>query len=121
MRAETSTWLQMADEDLAAARVLLEAALLRSTVFHLHLSAEKTLKALVWEVTGVQPPFTHSLVRLGALANIVSAEPYAEILANLSLQIGARYEEQPIYTEQFCRGLLSQTVEVTQWLRQTLT
>ncbi len=63
---ETIAWLDKADEDLRAARVLAEAhePLLESAVFHCQQAAEKALKAfLVWH--DVLFRRTHSLEEIG--------------------------------------------------------
>lgn len=66
-------WLRMADEDLAALGLALDAQQALGTVaFHAQQAAEKTLKAyLIWR--GADFPFTHSLPRLLELCRVHDA------------------------------------------------
>src|SRR4051794_38837535 len=123
MRDETSTWLSMADEDWAAARVLLDAGLRRSTVFHVHLTVEKTLKALVWEATGAQPPKIHHLMILARLAGLDLPPLVDGFLGTLNREgIEARYAQTPApYPIEFCERMMTTAGEVLPWLRQRVT
>src|SRR5262245_8021887 len=123
MRPETATWLAMADEDWAAAHVLLRARLYRSTVFHIHLAMEKTLKACVWEASGTRPPETHFLTRLAALAGVTLTDQRGDFLDTLSpLGVIARYAEtSTTYSRVACLRLMRDAEDLGLWLRQDLT
>src|SRR5512146_978228 len=96
MRDLTAQWLASADEDWAGARMLLDANLRRSCVFHVHLAVEKTPKALVVEVTGRQPPLTHRLEHLARLTGLDFPPRVLAILVNLSPQsVISRYDLSP--------------------------
>jgi HEPN domain-containing protein len=57
---EPALWLQLADEDLAMARLALAQRIYRQTCFHAQQAAEKALKALLLTRHGTYPR-THSL------------------------------------------------------------
>jgi HEPN domain-containing protein len=64
MKPAVSRWLELAEIDLKAARVLLKEAGLTGVVcFHAQQSVEKFLKALV-ESKGLNPPKSHDLILL---------------------------------------------------------
>jgi len=58
--SEPALWLQLADEDLAMARLALDQGIYRQTCFHAQQAAEKALKALLLVRQGTYPR-THSL------------------------------------------------------------
>ncbi len=76
MREESTNLLIQSDEDLATARVLLDAGRYYASVFFGQQAAEKALKAMYQEVKR-RPIFTHDLVRiaedLGAPPEVVEA------------------------------------------------
>jgi len=68
---EPALWLQLADEDLAMARLALDQGIYRQTCFHAQQAAEKALKALLLVRRGTYPR-THSLEDLLAFDTPVS-------------------------------------------------
>jgi len=52
---EPALWLQLADEDLAMARLALAQRIYRQTCFHAQQAAEKALKALLLTRHGTYP------------------------------------------------------------------
>jgi HEPN domain-containing protein len=114
----------MADEDRAAARTLLRTRRRSSAVFHMHLAVEKTLKALICEISGPDAtPNSHDLPRLLTLANVAPPPSLLSLLARLSpYGVRARYEKTDEgYTDVLCRELLSGAEGAMAWLRQKLT
>ena len=64
MKSAVSRWLELAEIDLKAARVLLKEGDLTGVVcFHAQQSVEKSLKALI-ESKGLNPPKSHDLILL---------------------------------------------------------
>ena len=64
MKSAVSRWLELAEIDLKAARVLLKEGGLTGVVcFHAQQSVEKSLKALI-ESKGLNPPKSHDLILL---------------------------------------------------------
>jgi HEPN domain-containing protein len=64
MKPAVSRWLELAEIDLKAARVLLKEGDLTGVVcFHAQQSVEKCLKALI-ESKGLNPPKSHDLILL---------------------------------------------------------
>ena len=64
MKPAVSRWLELAEIDLKAARVLLKEGDLTGVVcFHAQQSVEKSLKALI-ESKGLNPPKSHDLILL---------------------------------------------------------
>jgi HEPN domain-containing protein len=121
MRTETAVWLLMADEDWAAARVVLDADLRRSAVFHVHLAVEKTLKALIWEETGTRPPYWHGLIELAGLLSLEMPFQVRVVLENLRNGYEARYAESDRqYSRRVCDEMMTATNETLRWLKQTL-
>jgi HEPN domain-containing protein len=70
VEAQAEFWKSGSDEDMAAARCLLEGGHWRQALFLAHLSLEKLLKAHVARHTKDVPPRTHDLVRLAELAGL---------------------------------------------------
>ena len=46
MKPETADWVEVAESDLRAARIVLDEGLLQQTVFHCQQTVEKLLKAI---------------------------------------------------------------------------
>jgi len=67
MKKGTKVWLDFADRDLQAARLLVDSEYVSSVVlFHAQQCVEKCLKALL-EENGVLVPHIHSVVKLNSL------------------------------------------------------
>lgn len=111
-----------AEYDLETAQKMLEAGRYVYVVFMCHLAVEKTLKALVCEVTGAPHPRTHNLLRLSSLAEI-EAEPSDAEFMDLLVHacVAARYPDLAQmavrYSEQAARDSLERTGALIVWLR----
>ncbi len=94
MRKDVEEFLKSAEEDLSAAKELLETKKYRITVFHCHQAVEKCLKAYLLEKSG-KYLFTHSIYELIELATELDAD--FEYLFDINAQAleeyytGARY------------------------------
>jgi HEPN domain-containing protein len=75
MNKGTKEWLDFADRDLEAARILVEYEYVSNAVlFHCQQCVEKCLKALL-EEKGIPVPHTHNVVKLHSLLKENSPEP----------------------------------------------
>jgi HEPN domain-containing protein len=73
-------WREGAEEDLAAAYILLEKDRRRHGLFFAHLAVEKPLKALVCRQTQATPPRAHNLLQLARLAQLSLTEEQGKVL-----------------------------------------
>jgi HEPN domain-containing protein len=80
---EPALWLQLADEDLAMARLALEQGIYRQTCFHAQQAVEKALKALLLARQGTYPK-THSLEDLLAFDSSGELSEWEEPCRRLS-------------------------------------
>ena len=67
-------WLELADDDMSVAKVLLDSKKFLHSGFFCHLIAEKALKAVIASVTSEVPPKTHDLSRLAERGGIFDNE-----------------------------------------------
>ena len=120
-------WLDLANEDISVAQVLLNGGKLLYSGFMCHLAVEKALKAII-ENSGETPQKTHNLIRLAELGGILvsMSGEQTELLDILNpLHIEARYPaykqeiENVLSTEQ-CTTLIQQAKEMIQWIEQQL-
>ncbi|MBE3100198.1 MAG: HEPN domain-containing protein, partial [Planctomycetes bacterium] len=77
-------WQKGAEEDWAAATVLVERGHVRHGLFFAHLALEKALKAHVCRRTGDLAPRTHNLVRLAGLAGTEPSSEQLDVLADIN-------------------------------------
>ena len=83
-------WLELCNDDLKAAKAMLESKNFLWTGFICHLIAEKALKAAIANVVNDVPPKTHDLPKLADKADIYGDMPenYKSLLNKLTpLQI----------------------------------
>ena len=102
-------WLDLADDDIPVAKILLNEKKCLHAGFFCHLIAEKALKAMVASVTSEIPPKIHDLAKLAELGGIFDdlTEQQHNLLKDLSpLQIEARYPE---YKERIAKKLTPET------------
>jgi HEPN domain-containing protein len=121
-------WLDSADEDLAAAKLLLDGKKYLHAGFFFHLIAEKSLKAVVASVTSKIPPRTHDLIKLAEYSSVFDSltDPQLSLLEELTpLNIEARYPEHKeriakIMTREKSISLLTETEGFLCWIKQRL-
>ena len=122
VKPETREWVDQAEQELAAASVLVERLLLPQAVFHTHLAVEKTLKALWTETqdSGL-PPRTHDLMALQNELGLELSE-WHMYLGWLSEQaVASRYANPSTYTVSEVEDSLVKAKELCALLRQRLT
>lgn len=116
-------WSSSGEEDLAAAKSLMEKGHFRHSLFFAHLAVEKMLKAHVTKRTGDIPPRMHNLVRLAELAFPKLDGERRELLHELGVyQLEGRYPDSEqirldsgIATEEILRA-----EEMLEWLKKQL-
>jgi HEPN domain-containing protein len=87
-------WRDGAEEDMAAARSLVDTGHRRQALFFAHLALEKMLKAHITKVTEDIPPRTHDLLRLAELAAIPVGDQQKQFLARFQEHcLGGRYPD----------------------------
>lgn len=87
-------WRDRAKDDRITARALLEAKRYSASLFFVHLSIEKILKALVIGKTGKAAPFTHDLLSLAEATKIELSEDQKKLLREINtFNIAARYDD----------------------------
>lgn len=87
-------WHDRAKDDRITARALLEAKRYSASLFFVHLSTEKILKALVIGKTGKAAPFTHDLLSLAEATKIELSEDQKKLLREINtFNIAARYDD----------------------------
>src|SRR3989304_5867195 len=91
MKPETADWVEVAESDLRAARIVLDEGLLQQTVFHCQQSVEKLLKAIWTERHGSGThPRTHNLVKLAKRLRLDVPPQWRTLLVDLTDKIFPR-------------------------------
>lgn len=126
MRKEVQNWLDSARYDLETAGHLFCAGSYIYTVFMCHLALEKVLKAKVEEITGAEPPKTHDLEYLMALAAISLDDDMEDFVLELSnLSVITRYPRDfqmmlRDFSRERAKATLSKATEAFQWIEKTI-
>lgn len=118
-------WLDLAEYDMATARLMLTCGHLLYVGFMCHQVVEKGLKAVYVLVAQATPPFIHALVKLAKLAHVYDAlRPEEQALLDLlePLNIEARYPSQKkavmqSLTPERCRVLITDTEQLLLWIK----
>lgn len=121
-------WLELCDDDLKAARAMLDSNNFLWMAFICHLIAEKALKAVIAGVTSEVPPKTHNLNKLAEIGDILNdmSESQQDLLEELTpLNIEARYPEykekiKALLSLEYCTNLLAKTEEFLCWIKLKL-
>ena len=119
-------WLELADDDLLTAKVLLRGGRFLHCGYFCHQAVEKALKSAIAKKTGRVPPRIHELPRLGKIGGVWDAlsEAQKSAVDNLvPLQLEGRY---PAYKEQltkalspdFCARLVKDTEALLCWTKR---
>jgi len=116
-------WRVSSDEDIAAAKSLLEKGHLRHCLFFAHLAIEKMLKAHVTGRTKDVPPRIHNLIRLAEIASIKLDPQQEQFLREFGVyQLEGRYpdSEQVLLNVSIARMEISNATEILEWLKKQL-
>jgi HEPN domain-containing protein len=128
MSSKVDYWLELCDEDLITAKILLQSKRLLHMGFYCHMIAEKALKAIVADKTSKLPPRIHDLEKLAIHGGIIDdlSERQIKLLEDLTpLQIEARYPEykaqiSATLTLKKCNCFLTETEEFLEWIKKRL-
>lgn len=71
MRAQSSVWIGIAEDDLEAAENCMQGKQYLWAMFMCQQSVEKAIKAVYFENTGLTPPKKHDLISLAGAASIL--------------------------------------------------
>ena len=128
MSDKVEYWLDLADEDVSVAELLLNGKKFLQAGFFCHLIAEKALKALIASVTTKIPPKTHDLTKLAELGQILNvlSEDQLNLLDELNpLNIEARYPDYKAGISKILNGkktaeIFSEAREFLSWIKKRL-
>ena len=121
-------WINLANEDLSVAELLITGHKYLQAGFFCHLIIEKALKAAIANSSDEIPPKTHDLIKLaqrGGIYDILS-EDQKDLLDELTpLNIEARYPSykeniSKILTTEKTKLLFKKTEELLCWIKQQL-
>ena len=121
-------WLNLADEDVSVAELLLSGKKNLQAGFFCHLIAEKALKAIVANFTNAIPPKTHDLTKLAEQGGVLTdlSESQLSLIDELNpLNIEARYPDYKanitsILTDEKIARIFMETEEFLCWIKQKL-
>ena len=122
MKPETEAWLRRAEQDLGAAKTLLDAGFASLSVSLCHLAVEVLLKALWIEFREDLYERTHNLPYLAQKVGLELSAEQSEFLRKLYWQvIPTRYPEGAEPDIDAARWYYENTERIFPWLRQRLT
>ncbi|MBP7331392.1 MAG: HEPN domain protein [Firmicutes bacterium ADurb.Bin373] len=128
MRAQSSVWIDIADDDLDAAEHCLQGKRFLWAMFMCQQAVEKAIKAVYFEKTGETPPKKHDLISLAGSAGILeeSTREMKDLLRRLSLYyIETRYPDKRAALETKCtqdhtKEILARSKGAVEWLKSML-
>lgn len=117
-------WLESSEDAFNTARTLFENGKYEHSMFFLHLSLEKMLKALFINHNVEEPPFGHNLQNIASRIREVDFDKQKmELLAQITtFNIAARYDDymlnfQKICDANFAEKFLKVGKEMIEWLK----
>jgi len=117
-------WLESSDDAFDTARTLFENGKYEHSMFFLHLSIEKILKALFVNRNIEEPPFGHNLQNVASRIREVDFDKQQmELLAQITtFNIAARYDDymlnfQKICDAHFAENFMKSGEEIIEWLK----
>ena len=121
-------WLELAEEDLITAEVVLNSKRYLHFGFLSHQTVEKLIKAYYWKNKNEEPPYIHNLLKLSSSSglNSILSEIQNNLLYKLMpLNIEARYPtiKDEIYrtlSKDYCETIFRETQEFLQWMKVLL-
>lgn len=120
-------WVESSADDLDTSDVLFQKKKYVQSLFFLHLSVEKLLKALYVNKNNTEAPFGHNLQNLAQkIPGIPSNKEKFETLAKITtFNIAARYDDYKrsfykICTKEFTENYLKIGKEIIRWLKSHL-
>jgi len=121
-------WLELAEDNLGTAKILLKNKKRLDMAFYCHQTIEKLFKGYCWFSKKGEPPYTHNLFVLAEESGLKKCleENHIKALMILnSLNIQARYPEDKVkllksLSEAKCKEILNKTEEIDKWIKQLL-
>ena len=121
-------WIDIADYDLETAEAMYQTGRWLYVAFMCHQVIEKMLKAYWCGTQPDDPPYTHSHMRLAegcGLYMLMDDEQRDFLDAITNYNIECRYPEDKqvlarTLTNQFCRKMIDETKQLTQWIKERL-
>src|SRR3989344_3069166 len=116
-------WFDASESDLDLCNSLFDNKRYSYSLFFLHLSIEKLLKALIVKNTKLNAPFEHNLIRLVEIAKISCTEEQLDLLSDITtFNIKARYDDYnnqfyKIATSEYSQKYISKANELIIWLK----
>jgi HEPN domain-containing protein len=128
MNTKVHYWIDLAEYDLEAAKVMLKGKMFLYVGFMCHQVIEKTLKGYYVYSLGITPPTIHNLLKLATDSGIYDllSDDHKKLLGTLMpLNIQARYptEKERILKSlsyEKCRDLIDKTKELSLWIKARL-
>ena len=121
-------WLDIADYDLDTAVAMYTTCRWLYVAFMCHQVIEKTLKAYWCATQPIEPPYTHSHMRLADGSGLYdqlddNQRDFLDTIANYNIE--ARYPEDKAelsrtLTDAFCKQMIDDTKQLQQWIKDKL-
>ncbi len=121
-------WLDIADYDLDTAVAMYTTGRWLYVAFMCHQVIEKTLKAYWCATQPIEPPYTHSHMRLADGSGLYdqlddNQRDFLDTIANYNIE--ARYPEDKAelsrtLTDAFCKQMIDDTKQLQQWIKDKL-
>ncbi|MDR2183990.1 MAG: HEPN domain-containing protein [Clostridiales bacterium] len=121
-------WLNLADEDMSVARLLMDGKKYLQAGFFCHLTAEKAIKAVISSKSDEIPPKIHDLkvlARQGGISGDLTEGQFSLLERLNPLQIEARYPEYKseivtTLSAGICQEIYDETEAFLCWIKQRL-
>jgi len=128
IQQKISYWIESADSDFEAAKILLENNKYLQSLFYCNLVIEKALKAYYWFANGTEPPYTHNLIILCSKCNlqeVINNKQKKTIDRLMPLNIKTRYPDEEkellkVYTSEKTNDIFNMTEELYKWILRLL-
>jgi HEPN domain-containing protein len=118
--------LNLADEDIVTAEIILKSKRFLHFGFLAHLSVEKYLKAYYVKSKLETPPRSHDLVKLAFASNLKLDDEHIQFFLKVNtFNIEARYPEEKLHfyklcTKEFCLENITIIKEMFLWLKSLI-
>jgi HEPN domain-containing protein len=115
-------WLKCSNEDWETMEILFNNKRYASSLFFMHLSLEKLLKALIVRNTGEHAPRTHNLSYLAGKTGLEFSERFIDLLAEVTpFNLEMRYPEdieefKKKCTEGYTESYIERGKELKEWM-----
>lgn len=128
IQQKISYWIESADSDFEAAKILLINDKYLQSLFYCNLVIEKALKAYYWYINEKEPPYTHNLIILSSkckIDEIIKDEQQKTIDLLMPLNIKGRYPDEEkellkVYTSEKTKEIFDKTEELYKWILKLL-